>query len=366
MKRLTIASIVAVFAMAIVATPSFAAISMSGQVATGFQQIESDSGSGTNTSQSLGFTDPAANLQVYGDVASGVDAYVELEQSDAAADDLSFDEAYITLDELLAVADVKVGQYAIDFGNQQNRRSDNADVQDNPLIGNTLTDPYAEQTGIEFSGSANQFAWSAGVTNGNTGNTANFGDSESLAFMGKIWGDFTPALSGAFSFYTSSHDQGSASTPGIVAGEQVYQGAQPGQVAVNGDNNEVTAWQLDAGYDLNAHDLPASIDLWYGTQEDAVSGGNDVEVGYYGFLGQFDINPQSHVALQYEVASDDSSNAGDNTEASKIQVGYGYNLNSNTLAKVEYFTQENDPNSPMGANTADEFSGFAGELSVSF
>jgi hypothetical protein len=373
MKRLTIASIVAVFAVAFVATPSLAAISMSGQVASGVQQLEADSGA--NSNQSLGFNDPRANLQVYGDVASGVDAYVDILSGVSSSDSdaqlgsaltdnsgLAIHEAYITLDELTQAADIKFGQFAVDFGNQHTRRTTNADAQDNPLVGNSLVDPYAVQSGVEVSGSANRFAWSAAVTNG--ASAADFSDSEGYGFAAKVWGDFTPGLSGAVSYYTSTHDQGANSNATIFAGgSDVYQGAAPGQAVLGGNGEEVSAWQVDLGYDLSAHNVPASIDAWYGDAEESQTG-TDAELSYYGALAQYDINPQAYVAARYEIAENDDAN--NNTASDRIQVGAGYNLNSNTLAKIEYVTQDNEGMAPVASGRDNEFSGFTGELSVSF
>ncbi len=374
MRRLTVVSIVAVFLVA-VAGPALASYDIEGQVASRLQSLDGDTGNAKNLE--AGFNDALFNLQVYGDVASGVSAFVEVENNASDTNTLSgfsdekglgVTEAYITLSDLTPTADLKMGYFDVDFGNQHLRNSSNANVQGNNLIGNYLVDPVSAQKGLELSGTYQRVAWRLALTNG--GNE--FEQDHGIGKTAKIWGPVMPGLKAAFSWYSVDHSDAdtavksnlfasngsSATAYGSLSGEGVTVDPLSGKF----DGREVSAMQLDLTYDLAAQGMPAEFYAFYGEAEDSEKNDED-EGSYWGLEVSYDLTPASYFAARYNVLTVDKDNGNplnNNNEANRIQVAVGHELAPNTLAKLEYVTQETE------WNNNDEFGGVIGELSVSF
>ena len=78
------------------------------------------------------------------------------------------------LDRIFDAVSLKVGHFEIDFGDHRFRRSDNADAQNNPLIGNFVIDPEMVEVGAEIFSKPGLFNWLIGVSSGT--NTEDFTD----------------------------------------------------------------------------------------------------------------------------------------------------------------------------------------------
>lgn len=393
-KRLLSVLAVSVFAVTMTVAAVDARISIGADLVERFEATETD---GIAASSSL--QDPAANLYVYGDVASNVDAYVELQvlqdirntSTGASQSDLEqviLREGYLSLDGLGPVS-LKAGKFEVDFGNRHLERSDNADVQGNPLVGNDIMDPVAVQSGLELSGTAagGNVGWALGITNGTF--STNFAEDGGYAFIPKLWGNLSPDLSAAFSYYTV--DQ-SGSNPGgadnlfsVGTGEArsydlaanpyinfisgpPFSGPSPASLdsiagAAGGAGADISAWQVDFGWEGQMGEVNA---WWGGVEDDNLSPA--AEMNYYGVEGSFDLIPVAYAAARYSAAVDESSFAPDADQSDRLQVGLGYHLNENTLVKVEWVDQTNEsPTSTWTASGAnDDADGFLVELSAGF
>ncbi len=356
MKKLATFSIVALLAVGL-ALPAAAQIDFEGQVTGRFQDVEGEEDPDwDDVDQEMGFNDALLNLQVYGDVAAGVDAFAEV-QAKGASDTVDIYEAYLTHSELVPMTDLKVGQFELNFGNQRQRGSNNADVQANNLIGNAVVDPTAVQTGLELSGQYMGAAWSLAATNGTEG--ADFDDDRDMALTAKVWGELMPGLSAAASYHTVDHDTDAESNFGLsdYASEGYY---LDGDLAPGDSANEVDAWQLDLTYDLAEVGQPAELYANYGVIE--TDDGDEFEREYFTVEGRYDLTPASHLALRWSEVNLEPDDD-DDGDVERLQIGVGHELSPNTLAKLEYVDQDVDDDA---GEYADKFDGIVGELSVSF
>jgi|GEM_PF-5574272 len=91
------------------------------------------------------------------------------------------------INELMDYINVKVGAFTIDFGDDNYHRSNNAWVQNNPLIGNPLVDPSTEEIGGEVYSVKGPVYWLFGLSNGSTTGHYDYGAGpESMEKSGAI------------------------------------------------------------------------------------------------------------------------------------------------------------------------------------
>ncbi len=355
---------IAVLLVVSMALPAFAQIDFEGQITGRMQDVEGD-----NVDQEAGFNEALLNLQVYGEVAAGVDGYAELVGRGAGAGTLIY-EAYLTHANLIPATDVKFGRFELNYGDQRNRRTHNASVQANSLIGNAIVDPAVVQTGIELSGQYEMVAWSLGLTNGLQG--SDFDEDRDMAIAVKLWGELLPGLSASASYYTVENDDGGPRSnfgQNPFAGEAYSPGDMVGPII---EAEAVDAFQVDLTYDLVGLGLPAELYLNYGQIDfegnvdvaslPPVAAVDSFDVDYFTVEARYALTPVSHLAVRFsQVDAEDGD--GDGGEADRLQIGLGHELAPNTLAKLEYVTQDSDDDV---AGEMGEFDGIVGELSISF
>lgn len=279
---------------------------------------------------------------------------------------------------------LKFGHFEVDYGDHRHRRSDNADVQQNPFIGNFVVDPEMVEVGAEIFSKPGAFNWLAGVSSGT--NTEDFTDGRGTALHGKVWTQIPEPLRIAASYYTVDHsdnpaERGAGSKTQLFAANRsggryggVFGGGnQPGQVTpANGQ--DLTAWQLDALWDR----APVEVYLSYGNTRDADINGSapgrpEEEWDYYAadFVWHFTDNLYSGVRFS---GADATTVGGVVTDGSvqRLQAVLGYWFTKNLLAKVELATeemrdfQEGIVVSGVQAWKDPSFSGLVAEVSFSF
>jgi len=115
--------------------------------------------------------------------------------------------------------DVKVGAFLIDYGDQVTRRSNNAIVQANPLVGNYVIDPNLVSVGGEvMSKPGGRYGWLAGVTNGT--NTEDWSAGRGIAYNGKGWVYPIQPLRLSASFFRANHTKSEASRATLFSGNR--------------------------------------------------------------------------------------------------------------------------------------------------
>jgi len=249
---------------------------------------------------------------------------------------------------------VKAGHFEIDFGDAHYRRSDNAWVQRNLLIGNYLVDPDVEEIGMEIFGKDTKFNWLFGLSSGTT--TENFVEGRGIASLhGKLWGYPMKDLRLSASGYYVDHSDNPlpSSGPPAVAGTKgslfsgrrsggpyggvMGGGNSPGDLLL-GNDKQVTALQGDVTWN------PGSWDFYghFGWMKDADLNGSaltDPEDRwiYAAIEGAYHFTPRAYVAARYcYAAAQELRSVDSDGHVQRIQLGGGYWLTKNVLAKAEY------------------------------
>ena len=344
----------------------------------------------------VGFQSAVGNIFVNADLTPGLKVYFELYLSSKHHEGYVMDrEGYIYLSRLpekynvfglnriFQFIDLKAGVFEIDYGNWHLNRSDNGQVQKNPLIGNYIIDANTTEPGVEVIAHSGPIRGVVGLSTGTT--TGDFKDGRGVAAHGKL-GLTLKGLNVAGSFYTVDHTGNPTGYPlggsysALYAGNRsgsrysgvMGGGPEVGQLAI-GKGQQVTAYQVDASYAKKPVRLYGMYGVSTDADENGSAPGNPEETwNYYGIEGQWYVNPVFYLAARYNQANASKIyNLDSQASANRIQAGFGFWFTQQVLLKLEYVNQHyNDfPSGYNGLPAIDSnprFSGLLSEFSVKF
>lgn len=275
---------------------------------------------------------------------------------------------------------VKVGHMEYNYGDNHFRRSDNGAAIHNPFVGNYLMDSFTTEVGGEIYYHTGDFFAMFGMTNGKL-NQSTVEDSikTNPSILGKIGydsqisEDLRVRLTG--SVITISQNPSINQYSGDRAGARYYnvmdEGFRSGRIVPDynpGYGQSPAAGEMTA-FMINPFVKYQGLEF-YGVFE-TVSGQMDIpsdESRSYTQLGaellyRFGSNEDIYVGGRYNSVSGEQL-GGNDVDVSRINLGGGYFMTKNVLAKLEYVTQSYDG---FSRNLEDgEFSGVMVEAVVSF
>lgn len=305
------------------------------------------------------------NINIWGHITDGLDIYTSIYITSRQHAEMYGQEGYMLLtktppyiqeldlpfvDWFFDHLDVKAGHFGIDFGDAHLYRTDNADAQRNPLIGNFVIDPNTTEAGIEFSTTPGRIGGVFGVTNGSE--NERFTSDQGLGLHGKVYGYPRESLRISGSVYSVDHSgpvtSGNAFSS-LFSGNRsggpyaavIPGGRGPGQVEI-GAGEEVFAWQADATLDLGRCIARGHYGMKYDRDNNGAAFGTPRDDWRY-FSGevQYFLKPERlYLAGRYSGARADIVNgASSNGRIDRYQIGGGLWLAKGILAKVEYVDQ---------------------------
>jgi len=278
--------------------------------------------------------------------------------------------------------DLKAGAFLVDFGDQQEWRSNNAKVQKNPLIGNFVVDPNFVSAGVQAMSKPGRFGWVGAITNGT--NTEDFSTGRGYAFNGKLYAYPIKPLRLSGSFYRVNHEESVSGRATLFSGNRsgerygaVLGGGQaPGDVLPN-TGKDMTAYQGDMTFDEAT--MPVKVYAHFGITRDTdvngpAPGTPEERWSYYAGQVLYKFNPATYAVARYSAANADKISGNDSMgKVYRIQVGGGLWLTRNMLAKVEYVNQKYSGfasgvvlNNGISAWRNPSFKGVISEVSFSF
>ena len=266
---------------------------------------------------------------------------------------------------LFDYVDVKAGEYELPFGDHIYRRTNNGDVQQNALIGNSVADGRATETGVTVmndspSSEPGKINWLLNVSSGDP--TPSFQDGNGLAVLPKVWANLAEELRLSLSayrvdqsdngpgfpvggdssnLYTGLRDTGGVYT-GILGG-----GADSGQVLFQG-GQDVTAVQSDLTFTMGQFELYGNLGFY--NDEDvngSLAGQPEEDWMYLTLESVYHFSDRIYAAARYSNASADelvtsggASSVDSGGRVDRIQIGGGYWITDTILAKLEYVHQD--------------------------
>ncbi|MFB6355221.1 MAG: hypothetical protein ABEJ65_01730 [bacterium] len=293
--------------------------------------------------------------------------------------------------------DLKAGHFSVGFGDQLDRRSINADVQENPVIGNYLVTPEATEPGMEVIADQGPVKGLIGVGIGDS--TENFKKDRGWSYHAKVWGNVTPNLKLSGSYYTVDHSeiQGAHGGPGHLFSTDRSTGTRFGGLdgfnglISPGNGYDVMAYQGDIDWDITPQ---TNVNAHFGMMEDADVNGTSgdstadgtpkEEWTYYGADVTHYVSDNVYLAGRYSVADadileeetgtavgggdvQDQANGSNPDKASQLEAGVGAWLTKRMLLKATYVDASAENLGDYSGNLDNqEFSGVISEMSITF
>jgi hypothetical protein len=291
------------------------------------------------------------------------------------------------LDPILRKVDVKAGHMLLNFGDGLMHRSNNAIVQNNPLIGNFVIDPNIVSVGMEVSSKPGRINWLVGVANGTTTEDWNVG--RGFSYHGKLAVYPIKSVRTTLSYIATDQSDNPVKGQAGGSGMQMFSGNRSGEryAGVLGGGQapggvfpqageKFSATQFDLTFDNSS---PIKLYGHYGITRDedingTVAGAPEETWSYYAGDVVYKLNEAIYVAARYSGAQARKFQGVDSDgTVNRYQVGGGLWLTKNLLVKVEYvqqkydgFAQGNIVNNNVQAWRNPEFSGVVSEVSFSF
>ncbi|MBX2844287.1 MAG: hypothetical protein KTR26_21145 [Flammeovirgaceae bacterium] len=364
-------------------------VRLGGDFAMQFQGINHSTGSPSDTLVNLGtdFNLPTANLNIDVQLADGVRMHLRTYLSSRHHSESWVKGGHISIDKLdfiqedflsglMEIVTVKIGLDEINYGDVHFRRSDNARAIYNPFVGNYLMDAFATEAFGEVYLRKNGWLGMLAISNGKLNQnvvTAPNADNK-ISFYGKLGydndlsDDLRLRLTG--SWYINNGDTRKYTYAGDRAGSRYYHvmetessGGGDFSGRFNPGFNQLTSFQINPFVKFKGLEF-------FGIFESA-SDGSDAD-GSYTQLGaellyRFGSWEQLYVGGRYNGVSGNDTENGPDKKISRVNIGGGWFLTKNIVAKLEYVNQSYSGDGWNGSLFQDgEFDGLMIEAVIGF
>jgi hypothetical protein len=337
----------------------------------------------------FGFNNSTANAVLHAQLAPGIRVQLTSYLSARHHNETWVKDGFIQIDQspidlaplkmLFEIATVRIGHMEINYGDAHFRRSDNGNAVYNPFVGNYILDAFTTEIGGEVYLKANGFIAMGALTAGELRGTVLSPEQRGPSVIGKLGvdrqvkPDLRVRLTG--SLYNANRGMSNTLYGGDRAGSRYYwvmentaatESANYTSGAINpGFKNEVTAFQVNPFVKYRGLEVfgvierangKASAELeervWRQYAVDAV----------YRFLGEENM----FVGVRYNKATGALTGITDKVGANRWQVGGGWFLTPNILAKAEYVNQKYFGYPALNIRNGGKFNGVMFEGVVAF
>ena len=310
----------------------------------------------------FGFNNSTANVSLHAQLAPGIrvaltsylssrhhnetwvkDGYLQMDQSPID---------FIPLKALMEIVTVRVGHMEINYGDAHFRRSDNGNALYNPFVGNYILDAFTTEIGAEVYLKTSDVIAMGSVTGGEIRGTVTSPGKRGPSYIGKLGvdrqvnKDLRLRLTG--SMYKANKSMSNTLYGGDRAGSRYYyvlentqatESAQASSGLLNpGFRNKVTAFQVNPFVKYRGLELFGVIERAEGkaAAETVERTWNQLAVDtVYRFLP----DEKMFVGVRYNKAEGEMTGIAGDVGANRWQVGGGWFVTANILAKAEYVKQ---------------------------
>lgn len=320
---------------------------------------------------------PTASLKLTADLAPGIQMYLNTYLSSRHHNEAWVEGGYLTIDQLpfLESADrvmeyvtIKAGVMMPNYGDAHFYRSTNADVSENPFVGNWIMDAYTTNPGIEVMFRSEGIFAMVGANNGrvNYGRGNDIGDdlvfNWKLAYDKDINDDLSARVS-LSGFHVGEGHSGAYLWDGDRAGARYYNVMQ--MASAESDNFRSGRWSPGSGqsemdsYMANLFVQFKDLEV-FGIYEtmDGVKKGSDQEFTQVAVQAIYNIGA-FYFGGRYNMVED-----GGDSEVTRINIGGGWDMTDNVVIKLDYVNQEYKGSAHSFGEG--EFDGIVVEAAISF
>ncbi|PKD42916.1 hypothetical protein [Rhodohalobacter barkolensis] len=250
---------------------------------------------------------------------------------------------------LMDMVTIKVGHMEINYGDAHFRRTDNGQAIYNPFVGNYLMDSFTTEVGGEIYVQNNGLLAMFGLTNGKLNQSTIEGATNTRAsIVAKLGYDSQINEDLRFRLTGSIYHTGQAARTYLYSGDRA--GSRYYNVVIEGNdfsgrfnpgfNNEMTAIQINPFVKFQGLEFFGVMEFVSG------KGAGDVDtrsVAQYGgeLIYRFGASENVYLGGRYNVVTGDNS-ANEDIDITRLNIGGGWFMTKNVLAKLEYVTQSYD------------------------
>ncbi|MEX0647178.1 MAG: hypothetical protein WEA56_08475 [Balneolaceae bacterium] len=278
---------------------------------------------------------------------------------------------------LMDMVTIKVGHMQINYGDAHFRRSDNGQAIHNPFVGNYIMDSFTTQVASEVYVQNNGLLAMIGLTNGKLNqSTVDTDPMTKVALYGKLGfdqqinPDLRVRLTG--SAYTTNQAASIYLHTGDRAGARYYDvfedNRMSGRVGPDfsprGIGGEMTAFMINPFIKLQGLEF---FGVFENARGKALNEQDNRTYNQYGaeLLYRFGSEENLYLGGRYNLVTGELS-TGEDIEVDRFNIGGGWFLTNNVLAKLEYVNQTYDGYPAGDLRENGEFNGFMLEAVISF
>lgn len=355
-----------------------------------------------NTLRVMGsdFNLPTANLDVNAYLAKGIKMHLRTYLSARHHNEAWVKGGYIQIDnldfiqeglaaDLMSHARVKIGMDDINYGDAHFRRSDNAKTITNPFVGNYIMDSFTTEAFGEVYGFYDNFMGMVGVSNGKLNQTAIKGTNDNsptiyakLAYDRQVESDLRVRISGSVlktnglstGGYLYGADRGGSRYYYVLLTENDAVGtANYATGRFNPGFKNMLAFQINPFIKYQGLEFFGVFEHVKGNKMINATTERDTD-GAYTQLGaellyRFGGKEQLYIGGRYNTVNGEDWDGADERKINRFNVGGGWFITPNVLAKMEYVNQKYNQSNVWGTTSAlngGKFNGVVFEATIGF
>lgn len=330
-----------------------------------------------------GFNLPTANLYLDAQLAEGMRLHLTTYLSSRHHNEAYVKGGYLridalpmlhsqTINDIMQYVTIKIGDMETNYGDAHFLRSDNANTIYNPLVGNYLMDSFTTMDGGEVYVFDKGFIGMIGLAGGQ------FGEKPSVQNPKQR----KPAIYGKIGYDTKINDNTRFRLTGSIfhsdAFTDLYHGDRAGSRYYNimlDATSAGDAWsgRVSPGFSngftsfmINPYLQVGNLNL-FGVLESTTEMKTKHNVQQFAVDARYFLSNTVYVAGRYDIVQGYLSGAtSSNASANRVQVGAGWFLTPNILAKVEYMSQKYKKFPTSSVYYGGKFNGLMVEAAIAF
>jgi hypothetical protein len=274
---------------------------------------------------------------------------------------------------------LRVGHMQINYGDAQFRRTDNGNAMYNPFVGNYIMDAFTTEVGAELFFQSNGWLAMVSATGGEIQGGVTNPQNRKLSFIGKLGydkqlsDDLRFRLTG--SIYTTGGSQRNTLWGGDRTGSRYYLVMENTLASTAGNftsgrfnpnqTNNITAWVINPFIKFHGLELFANIEQSTGAARGETEDRTWNQLGT-DLVYRFGNYEKFYVAGRYNKVNGPLFGSGAEVSIDRIQVGGGWFVTRNILAKLEYVNQNFNDFAATDIRNGGKFNGLMIEAIVGF
>jgi hypothetical protein len=281
------------------------------------------------------------------------------------------------LSDVMDMVTVRVGHMQINYGDAHFRRTDNGQAIHNPFVGNYIMDSFTTEVAGEVYFQNNGFLAMIGLTNGKLNQSTKVGAVNTrasiigkLGYDSQINDDLRVRLTG--SMYRTGQSAGINLYSGDRAGSRYYDIFEDNRMSgrinpgfsVPGIGGEMTAFMINPFIKYQGWEF---FGLFENASGNALNETDSRAFNQYGaeLLYRFGTTERVYLGGRYNLVTGEQA-GGNEIDVTRFNIGGGWFLTNNVLAKIEYVNQKYDGFPAGDLRENGRFSGIMLEAVISF